>query len=304
MKKIFLSNNNKTFKANMHCHTTVSDGKYSPEEIKELYMRQGYSIIAYTDHCKFINYNHLSDENFLAINAIEVDINEKDKNWNDTKTYHLNLYATKNDITEVPPLPEIEYGNTNAINEYIKKRNKDNFLVCYNHPYWSLQTESEYRNLKGLFAMEIYNHGCEVEGLNGYSPVSYDEMLRSGQILNCFSADDNHNHDDDSFGGWIYVNSESLKYDDVINALNNGDFYSSQGPEIYEIFLEKNIITVKCSSVEAVGIYLGGRNWHVKRGNGLTEATFEINENEKYFRIMCRDMNKMDANSNAYLLKN
>ena len=30
------------FRANLHCHTTVSDGKFTPEEIKAHYKAYGY----------------------------------------------------------------------------------------------------------------------------------------------------------------------------------------------------------------------------------------------------------------------
>lgn len=45
---------------------------------------------------------------------------------------------------------------------------------------------------EGLFAMEIYNHGCEHDGLYGFNPQVYDEMLRAGQRLYALSTDDNH----------------------------------------------------------------------------------------------------------------
>ena len=43
----------------------------------------------------------------------------------------------------------------------------------------------DYKNLRGLFAMEIYNHGCEHDGLYGYNSQAYDEMLRAGQHIGC-----------------------------------------------------------------------------------------------------------------------
>ena len=55
------------YKANLHCHTTVSDGRLTPEEIKELYMSEGYSIVAYTDHREYVWHKELDDENFLAL---------------------------------------------------------------------------------------------------------------------------------------------------------------------------------------------------------------------------------------------
>ena len=40
------------YKANLHCHTTMSDGRLTPEEIKAHYQAHGYSIVAFTDHEK------------------------------------------------------------------------------------------------------------------------------------------------------------------------------------------------------------------------------------------------------------
>ena len=44
---------NKWYKGNLHTHTTVSDGKKSPEDTKALYRSLGYDFIALTDHFKY-----------------------------------------------------------------------------------------------------------------------------------------------------------------------------------------------------------------------------------------------------------
>ena len=44
MKQYLLKKGN-WYKANLHCHTTVSDGRFSPEEIKKIYSEKGYSIV-------------------------------------------------------------------------------------------------------------------------------------------------------------------------------------------------------------------------------------------------------------------
>ena len=41
------------YKANLHCHTTLSDGEFTPEQIKAAYQEQGYSIVAFTDHRRY-----------------------------------------------------------------------------------------------------------------------------------------------------------------------------------------------------------------------------------------------------------
>ena len=38
------------YKANLHCHSTVSDGKLTPAELKDAYKNHGYSILCITDH--------------------------------------------------------------------------------------------------------------------------------------------------------------------------------------------------------------------------------------------------------------
>ena len=62
------------FKANLHCHSTISDGIMTPEELKEHYKSQGYNILAYTDHEVLVLHNELNDETFLTIPGYEVQI--------------------------------------------------------------------------------------------------------------------------------------------------------------------------------------------------------------------------------------
>lgn len=42
----------KWYRGNLHTHTTVSDGRYTPEEAIALYQRMGYDFLALTDHWK------------------------------------------------------------------------------------------------------------------------------------------------------------------------------------------------------------------------------------------------------------
>ena len=69
MKKFLLPESGNFYKANLHCHSTVSDGKLTPEELKQIYREQGYSAIAFTDHWFFVTHNELTDEHFVALNG-------------------------------------------------------------------------------------------------------------------------------------------------------------------------------------------------------------------------------------------
>lgn len=305
------------YKANLHCHTTISDGTMTPEEIKRAYQDRGYSIIAYTDHDKYRWHRELDDENFLALAAYEAALTEQnpERGWPRLKTYHLNLFdtdPTKNwEQKEASPLPEVPYHDLEGLNRYIGDMNELGFLVCYNHPYWSLQTYEDYKGLKGLFAMEIYNHGCEYDGLYGFHPQSYDEMLRSGQRLMALSTDDNHNGYPisdprcDSFGGFVQIAAERLDYQSVITALKNGSFYWSMGPELKGVSLKDGVLHVSTSPVQKIFVLQEGRNCYrtmANAGETLTHAEFPLTGEEGWFRVMVRDRSGLHAGTNAYFV--
>ena len=281
-------------------------------------MEAGYSVVAYTDHRKYQWHRELMDDHFVALAACEVDINEHFQvpgDFSRVKTYHINLYDAKpeefSEEKKQIPLPERRYGDYHYINEYIDQMKAYGFFACYNHPYWSLQNYDDYKNLRGFWGMEISNYGCEHDGLYGYNPQSYDEMLRLGNRLFCVSTDDNHNSYPfgdplcDSFGGFTMIKAEKLTYDSIVDALLKGSFYSSMGPEIKELYVEDGVLTVKTSPVEKIYVLMEGRNCLKKvagPGEMVTEASFALTGDETYIRVTCQDGRGLRADSNAYEL--
>ena len=59
----------KFYKANMHCHTNISDGTRSPEEVKAWYKAAGYSAVCFTDHEVLIGHKELCDDELLRCTA-------------------------------------------------------------------------------------------------------------------------------------------------------------------------------------------------------------------------------------------
>lgn len=160
--------------------------------------------------------------------------------------------------------------------------------------------------------MEIYNHGCEHDGLYGYNPQSYDEMLRLNNKMYCVSTDDNHNHEPfdsplcDSFGGFTMIKAPSLTYNNIIKSILDGNFYSSMGPLIEEMYIENDTLYVKTSPVEKIFVITKGRHCHkklAKKGETITEAAFKLDGNEGFIRLSIRDNNGLYASSNGYFLE-
>lgn len=265
MKKILLDERKNYYKANLHCHTsTYSDGDMTVEEIKEQYKKNGYSIVAYTDHEHLIDNSALNDDEFLTITSCEVAIKEfNDMSTlvkTDMKVAHLNFYAKdpknidtpcynsaydhflkdaiKDRIVHTCGEYEREY-SPEGINNIIKTANEKGFLVSYNHPGWSLENATDYLNYEGLWAVEVYNNECNVSGLEAYETNVYDDLLRQGKKIACTATDDNHIFET-TCGGYVMINADKLEYKTIIDALENHDFYASTGPIIKSLWVEDN----------------------------------------------------------------
>ena len=301
------------YKANLHCHTTHSDGKLTPSQTRDAYQAQGYSVVAFTDHRRYGWYPKLMDDTFVPLAAFEADLDTPGQDYSYVKTYHMNFYdcapETRGEFQA--PQPDFAYGDTAALIDYVAGLRAQGFLACYNHPYWSLQNYDDYKDLRGFDYMEIYNHGCEIDGLYGYQPQAYDEMLRSGQRLGCVATDDNHNwfafgHPRcDSFGGATMLRLPRLGYAEVIHALQNRHYYATTGPELHELYIENGVLHVRCSPVEKIYVITAGRNTHSEvsdSGDTLTEAAFPLKGNEGYIRVDCQDTHRRHAYSCAYWL--
>lgn len=62
------------YRANLHCHTIHSDGYWPPERVKDEYRKEGYSVVAYTDHNVLVPHADLTDEGFVALTSTELDV--------------------------------------------------------------------------------------------------------------------------------------------------------------------------------------------------------------------------------------
>lgn len=333
MKQHLLAQKN-AYKANMHMHTTVSDGRMTPEETKQAFKSKGYSIVAFTDHEVIVPHNDLRDENFLPITSFEVAVSEKcpGKIGQCSRTYHINLFSKDAEKTfssafsasavrwehAKPLIPKgmesfecpKEY-SVACINSIIEKAQAEGFLVSYNHPVWSLQDYSDYAQLKGLWGVELHNTGCVHQGyVDTVQPM--EDLLRKGERVFPLATDDAHRLND-CFGGWIWVLADRLEYADVMDALEKGDFYASTGPEIYEISIQEHLLTVKTSAAVSVDVATDRRIF-MRKGNGndeMTEATFDLTRwfdtapdviGSPYFRVTVRDARGNQAWSRAYFL--
>ena len=138
------------YKVNLHTHSTCSDGKFTPEQLKQYYMSMGYDAVAFTDHRKCIPHAELTDDRFVALTGLELDFNHNDEQGRQVKVVHMNALAADPGKTgEYPSMP-LDY---DLINETVAKLKAEGYYVTLNHPVWSNMGDADIAAIHGFDAM-------------------------------------------------------------------------------------------------------------------------------------------------------
>lgn len=334
--KILLSSDKNQYKANLHCHSTRSDGKLTPEELKSLYKANGYEILAITDHCNPKDHSAMNDEDFMFLTGYEAYIrpDESGKSNIFAPEVHLNLFAKEASNEKLvcynkgytKYIPAEKHGEicrvgseeprrytVEYVNQFIKTANENGYLVSYNHPFWSMETEERILSYEGIFSLEMYNTSSFVINNLENGEALYDVMMRRGMRIGCHAGDDNHNvHPfdspyNDSCGWYTVILADKLEYGSVINALENKDFYASNGPRIKEISVsdgeEGKTVHVECSLASKIFVYYGSKSPKcvmLPKGDTRTVFDLPIHPKAEYIRVSIYDKNGNVANSRGF----
>ncbi|MBE6727720.1 MAG: hypothetical protein E7562_03620 [Ruminococcaceae bacterium] len=311
MKKYLISPYKKQYKANMHSHSTFSDGKLTPEELKKAYKERGYSVFAFSDHLTVTAHNELADEDFLPLTSAELDVAQQgDECFNLRKSFHFNIISRDPEHFEHVKCNPRNY-SLEYINSLIADAKAKNYFVTANHPNWALFTEDEFLQIEGLNGFELYN--CITANFGGalsFTPEIYLYLLRNGKRIYPIGADDNHSFcmpfshpQNDSFGGFTYILADNLDYNTIISSLDRGDMYCSMGPQFLEVSIENNKIFIKTSDVKQISII--GENNNTKAKNALkehnvNEYSTNLEDFGKFFVLHITDKNGNHAMTRAF----
>lgn len=330
--KHLLPERNQYFKAALHTHSTISDGKVEPQAVKEAYKEKGYQILSLTDHEMCFAHPELNDENFLTLNGYEMMIYEDTARMN-ARTYHINFIAKSHDNRWqhyhpglrhymeghenelVFDAPEVRTYSVEEANRLIQKANEKGFFAVYNHPVWSLQNGRDYLDLKGLWGVEVFNFGAYCGGCEEDMSQCYHELLREGNALCPVAADDSHRLREVG-GGWVMIGAEELTYESVVKAMEEGNVYASAGPEIKSLTVDGDALRIVCSEARNIAYLTNGRENGRKFGTDeepLTCAEFDLTKwregiteewrEKAFFRLCVTDLKGRKAWTRAYFLK-
>jgi len=305
--------NGKFYKGNLHCHTTVSDGKLSPEDTAAAYKAKGYDFLAITDHRTFNTDTSFGGDELLIIPGMELDGNFQKEFQGESMWACHHIVVV--DPGEGFPGKPFEHGEKfdsvkdpdckvvyNGMKDIFKDRR---CVAIYAHPKWSRVSYEDLADLEGFFAMEIYNGACYFWGNIAESDYHLDMMLRNGKSVNAVASDDNH-HTYQIGQGWICVKADALTQKDIMTNIIEGNYYSSSGPEIKDIYVEDNKVHVECSPCRAIHMArfnYPGRSVVSFDDELLTHAEFDLGEIKPnqpllYIRIECEDERGKKAWSN------
>lgn len=276
------------WKGNLHTHSTASDGKLTIEAVCQRYREAGYDFFALTDHFLERYQWPLSDTrpfrtaDFTTILGAELhtDKTEMGEMW------HILAVGL--------PLDFAPTAADESAAQLAARARTAGAYVAVAHPNWYALTERDIANLGMVDAIEVINGTAIDHNDHADSWAVADVMLGRGQHYLVCATDDFHGKPErlDFARGWVHVKSETLEPEALLAALKAGYYYSSNGPEIYDLQVTPgDKVTIRCSPVDRV--FVTGRGSKSLAVGGYINTEFEIslkNFASPYCRITVRDM--------------
>ncbi len=303
-QQAFNQTGNKMLKGGLHCHTTRSDGKGTPEDVIRLHVQNGYDFLALTDH-RFYNYENFAPEtDIVIVPGMELDGNLPDRGVHCYHTVCIGPAKDKgNGFNQDQRFDSLKVTSQEEYQPLLDMVHENGNMTIYCHPEWSNTPSHEFDRLKGNIAMEIWNSGCVIENEEDADAACWDDLLRHGQRIWGVATDDGHAMSHHCVG-WVRVNAER-NLESILTALKDGAFYASTGPEIYDFYVEDGKAVVKCSPVDRVRFHYGFAPTRIKDGNGelIEGAEFAVPEYYTYIRASVIDEEGRKAWTNPIFLK-
>ncbi len=298
----------KMLKGGLHCHTTRSDGVGTPEEVIRKHYENGYDFLALTDHRCYNFKNYAPELPITIVPGMEYDNTfEHGKGF---RCFHtVCIGPSKEDGNGYEQDQRLESGtakNQEEYQPYLDEIHAKKNLTIYCHPEWSNTPARYFENQQGNFAMEIWNSGCVMENDMDTDAAYWDELLGQGKVIYGVATDDGHAMNQHCVG-WVMVRAEN-NINAILEALKNGAFYASCGPEIYNFYVDGEKAVVECSAAAKIRLHCDGHPTQIVRSqNGdLTHAEFSLDGgwtgNYKYIRISVIDKDGKKAWTNPIFL--
>ena len=278
-------------KIGLHTHTTLSDGHKTPEEVAAIYKDEGYDAIALTDHWVYGAGGEIGGLTILS--GCEYNVGGVDEWTGVHETYHIVGIG----MTRDPEVPEDYLRNQDGrirdrVRHIVRLIREAGGLAVLAHPAWSLNTSEQILGCGDFDATEIYNSVSDW-GMSDrpYSGLIVDQIASYGMFLPLLATDDTHYYDGDECRGWVAVEAEAVAELGMVEALRQGRFYATQGPEVHLERISPTEVRLTCSPAIKIA-FLSNSVWsagRMVRGEGLTEAVYGFKRHEIFVRAEVTD---------------
>ncbi|MEA4998441.1 MAG: hypothetical protein VB087_03540 [Candidatus Limiplasma sp.] len=265
------------YRGNLHCHTTKSDGAWSPEQVIQTYQELGYDFLAITDHrrvtvpaCRMVG-------SMLVLPGIELDYTLPEE------VVHIVGFGM---VENILPYLNYELGPQNGVNAIRACGGR----AIIAHPHWSLNTMATLMGIHGASAAEVYN---TVSYMRPDSSNILDVTAAHGKLYPMVASDDSHAYAGEQGVSFTMVQAETLTSEAIKAAMDQGLFYASQGPGFRRIAIEDGQLVVETSPVSTV-YFQSNLAWtpgRIVRGEKITHASYPLNlaQGERFVRCQVID---------------
>ena len=234
------------YRANLHTHSTTSDGKFTPNEVAALYAKEGYDVLCMTDHHRTNRIADIDPHGMLLLSGVE--LHPAGGRIRRSHLLCVNVPETFNTLVAA-----VREEGENRMQEVIDAVNAAGGLCYFAHPYWCGFRAEEIATLHGLAGIEVYNTSTRYIG-RAYNMQIWDELCDMGLRFPALAVDDVH-RPHDLFMGWSEICCEERTIECVADALKRGSFYSTQGPKFTRISYVDGVFEAEFTPVtSAIGL--------------------------------------------------
>jgi hypothetical protein len=205
-------------KAQLHCHTTRSDGRYAPRDLLDRYRAAGYTFVVFTDHDHVTACADLDGATFLALPGVETTIARPVRPLGP----HLGRLGAPGSL------------RVSGAQACIDATVAAGGVVSLHHPTWTgnLWTGgwslAEMVRLRGYHLIEIHNHHSRSDA----DVRRWTAVLRHrgpASPVGGVAGDDLH-RERDLDTGWVMVKTAAVTAEAFLAALRGLAVYASTGP--------------------------------------------------------------------------
>lgn len=279
--------NDKAYKANLHTHTTRSDGQMNPQAVVDNYHALGYKVLALTEHNEvtwpWTEFAEMATSNRSRQRLAEGQLTPADTIYENRNPEELGMIAIQgNELSRHHHIGSFFNGHngTETEEESLAATSAKGGLATFMHPgRYQFPVEwyvDFYRRYPHLVGQEIYNQGDRYPN----DRQLWDSILAvtmPGRNVWGFSNDDMHGESALGFN-WNVLILPGLTEEWVRTGIEEGRFYYVYAPSGHkganpplinsvEVNPKKAIITIHATGYDSIHWISGGRV--VYKGNAL-----------------------------------